>query len=143
MLPAFLQRTISRTSQVAHNFVPFGSFALMLGSAVRIVDSLTQPQLLHLTVSQLLKGIQRVGQQESDAPFIIQRLLLDHRITTYKHELRSSIQSMVPLLFMGGKISDYQPMLIQRQTHNGKTLHVNRLVDKAVPKCALQQRMHC
>ena len=93
---------------------------------------MTQPQLLHLTVSQLIKGIQRVAKEETGAPIVIQRLLLDHRISTYKDELRSSIQCTIPLLFMGGKIADYQPMLIQRQTQKGKT-SAWAAVDQAVP----------
>ena len=119
MLPGFLQQLVSRTAQVAGNFVPFGTFCLMLGDAVRVIDSAAQPQLLQITVSQLLKGVQRVGKNEDSAPLVIQRFLVDHHIQSYKNVLRTAIQSMVPLLFMGGKISEYQPMLVQRQTQHG------------------------
>ena len=120
MLPGFLQQLVNKTAQVAGDFVPFGTFCLMLADAVRIIDSTAQPQLLQITVSQLFKSVQRVGGDEESAPLVIQRFLVDHRVQSYKNVLRTAIQSMVPLLFMGGKISDYQPMLVQRQTPNGR-----------------------
>ena len=119
MLPGFLQQLVNRTAQVAGDFVPFGTFCLTLGDAVRIIDSTAQPQLLQITVAQLLKGVQRVGTDEDSAPLVIQRFIVDHRIQSYKNVLRAAVQSMVPLLFMGGKVADYQPMLVQRQTQHG------------------------
>ena len=119
MLPGFLQQLVDRTAQVAGSFVPFGTFCLMLGSAVRIIDSTAQPQLLQTTVSQLLKHVQCVGNSEDSAPLVIHRFLVDHRMQSYKNVLTTAIQSVRPLLFMGGKTSDYQPMLVQRQTQKG------------------------
>ena len=42
-----------------------------------------------------------------------------YRMQSYKDVLRTATQSMVPLLFMGGKMLDYQPMLVQQQTSTG------------------------
>ncbi len=120
-MPESLQRVLDQTACVAGNFVPFGTYCLILGDAVRIIDSSQSPQLLQLTVQQLFLGAKAVGQSSDVAPMIVmQRLICDHRIAAYKTMLRNAISSMVPLLFMGGKIDDYQPKLVQRQTPNGE-----------------------
>ena len=92
----------------------------MLNDVVRIIDSATNPQLLQLTVGQMFSGAKQIGQSKESAPFVLQRFLYDHAIAEYKSMLRNAISSMVPLLFMGGHVSDYQPLLVERQTPNGR-----------------------
>ena len=91
----------------------------MLNNMVRIIDSAADSQLLQLTVGQLFSGAQQIGQSKESAPFVLQRFLGDHAIAGYKSMLRDAISSMVPLLFMGGHVSDYQPLLVERQTAHG------------------------
>ena len=120
-MPASLQRVFDLTAEVAGQFLPFGTYCLMFGDAVRIIDSSQDPQLLQLTAQQLSRGALTVGQSSDIAPMVVmQRFISDHRIAEYKLMLRNAVSSMVPLLFMGGKIEDYQPRLIQRQTPSGK-----------------------
>ena len=123
---------MNKTVQVAGNFVPFGTVCLMLGDAVRIIDSTAQPQLLQTTESQLFNSIQRAGGDEESAPLVIQCFLVDHRVQSYKNVLRTALQSMVPLLFMGGKVSDYQPMVVQRQSPTARQHNLQNQVTVTV-----------
>ncbi|DBA69366.1 TPA: hypothetical protein ACH3X2_012940 [Trebouxia sp. C0005] len=119
LLPKSLTDLLHRTSSVSSSFAPFGTYCLMLNNMVRIIDSAADSQLLQLTVGQLFSGAQQIGQSKESAPFVLQRFLGDHAIAGYKSMLRDAISSMVPLLFMGGHVSDYQPLLVERQTAHG------------------------
>lgn len=119
VLPQSLSDLLHRTSAVSSSFVPFGTYCLMLNDSVRIIDSAANPRLLHITISQLFSGAKELGQNAESAPFVLKRFLHDHAIAAYKGMLHNAISSMVPLLFMGGHVSDYQPLLVERQTPNG------------------------
>jgi hypothetical protein len=119
LMPKDLRNLIAKTAGVAGSFVPFGTFCLMLGDVIRVVDSSANPELLHITVQQLFGSTQQLSASQGAAPFVLQHLLTDHHISSYKSVLATAAASMVPLLFMGGRASDYQPVLIQRQTAQG------------------------
>lgn len=118
-MPQWFQDVLDRTASVSSRFAPFGTYCLLLNDVVRVIDSRASPQLLHLTIAQLFSGVKQIGQTEHGSSFVLRRFLSDHGIANYKGMLRNAISSMVPLLFMGGHVSDYQPLLVQRQTANG------------------------
>ena len=122
MLPQTYNNLMHKTAAVAGNFVPFGTYCLMLSDIVRVVDSTSEPQLLQITVQQLLGGAEQLGQQNQAAPYVLQRLLSDHCSSSYTAALRNALHSMVPVLFMGGHTSDYQSILVQRQSATGMLL---------------------
>ena len=93
----------------------------MLGDVVRVVNSLTDAdhKLLQLTIGHLLKGFRRVAGDESTQKNVLRRLLGDHGIDGYRAKCRDAIKQTKPLLFMGGKASDYRPKLLQHETSSG------------------------
>lgn len=122
ILPKTWQNLLLHPVNLACTMTPFGSYCLMSGHVVRLVDSATQPQLLQITFDQLFSKVRVISEKANAAQSVWQRFLSDHRLQSYKDGLHTSLSSMIPILFMGGKISDYQPMLLQRQTADGETL---------------------
>lgn len=102
MMSLALQQLVHRIATVAVGFAPFGTYCLMLGDEIRIIDSIAQPKLLQFTESQLFKAVQNVGKSRGAAPVVQQRFLTEHDIQSYKDVLQTANQSMVPLLFMDG-----------------------------------------
>ncbi|KAA6417639.1 MAG: hypothetical protein FRX49_12431 [Trebouxia sp. A1-2] len=119
ILPKTWQNLLLHPVNLACTMTPFGSYCLMSGHVVRLVDSATQPQLLQITFDQLFSKVRVISEKANAAQSVWQRFLSDHRLQSYKDGLHTSLSSMIPILFMGGKISDYQPMLLQRQTADG------------------------
>lgn len=77
----------------------------MLGDVVRVVNCAAKPQLLQLTVQQLLGATNQMSQHNDSALFVLSRALSDHCCTSYITGLQTAAKSMVPVLFMGGQAS--------------------------------------
>ena len=120
-VPRLWQKAITHTATAAGQFVPFGTCCLILENTVRMVDSAEALPLLGSTVKQLFQEAAHVGRQgEEAAMLVMQHFICDHGMAAYTRVLRNAMDSLVPVLFMGGQVQDYESKVIQRQTPTGK-----------------------
>ena len=88
---------------------------------MRVVNTSTNSDHtpLQLTLRHLLDFLIIVGGNLSTQKNSLRRLLSDHGIAGYRAKCHDAIKQTKPLLFMGGKASDYRPKLLQHETNNG------------------------
>lgn len=65
-----LAEDLDQTARVAGSFVPLGTYCLILGDAVRVVDSRKSPQLLRLGMQHLFRAAQTIGQSSETASMV-------------------------------------------------------------------------
>lgn len=93
----------------------------MLGDTVKLVDTCnpSNSTALQMTAQQLLEGMVVIGRKKKGDYPVRSRLTSDHSIVRYQDGLQAALCSMVPLLFLGGHVSDYQPELVQYYVDQG------------------------
>ena len=120
ILPRNLQKCLSNMLTVAKDFVPLGTFCLLLVDRVKVIRDMSTSDALAITARQMLEGAFHIGQRGASAPFVLQRLLSDHYITGYHSRLGEAVSRMHPVLFFGGTSDDYEQVVVQRQTVDGE-----------------------
>lgn len=88
---------------------------------MHMVDSAEALPLLQSTVKQMFQDAAHVGSKGEDAAMLVmQRFICDHGIRAYTRKLRNAMDALIPVLFMGGELQDYESKVILRQTPTGK-----------------------
>ena len=108
--------------EVAKDFVPFGTFCLLLNDKVKVINGMGTSDALAITAKQIFEAAFRIGQSGGAAPFVLRRLLDDHFISEYCSKLQQAVSDLHPVLFFGGTSDDYQQVVMQRQHAEGKLM---------------------
>ena len=122
MLPGNMHRCISSMLAVAKDFVPLGTFCLLLVDKVKVINSMANSDALAITARQMFEAAFQIGQNGAAAPFVLNRFLNDHSMTEYHSKLSQAVADMHPVLFFGGKSDDYEQVVMKRNAVDGKLL---------------------
>ena len=115
-----MQKCMSHLLGVAKDFVPVGTFCLILIDKVKVINNMSTSDALAISARQMFASALSLSQSGTSGLFVLQRFLADHDMTGYYSKLKQAASELHPMLFFGGSPDDYEQVIMQRQSAEGE-----------------------